>query len=249
MRVGHISDIHLRHHLPGTANIPARRSRQAPKLLEQALRAMRAGGVDLVAVTGDIVDIPNYRLTGDSRETLGAAVTKDYILCRDLLAASEIDYIVVPGNHDDQAVMRAVFATGTGFRDLDGIRFVSFWDREHAEHVPRRVSAESALFDQMLCDDHLQVHLQHFVITQLPATDYPYTYDDREEMADRIVGSGRVRLSLSGHYHAGTELVRIGDTYFSTVPALAEYPHRYRTYEVSETSVEMSEHQVGRNGG
>jgi predicted MPP superfamily phosphohydrolase len=58
MRIIHLTDLHLRHYLPGTSSIPKRRSRVVLGLLERAVTRLTALQPDLVAVTGDLLDYP-----------------------------------------------------------------------------------------------------------------------------------------------------------------------------------------------
>ena len=109
--------------------------------------------------------------------------------------------------------------------------------------MPRRFDRERKLFLQLLNGDSTlpQIHLQHYVVTPELNEGYPHTYLEGQELRDRAVRSGRVRLSLSGHYHAGTELTRVDDCCFAVGPAFAEFPHAYRIYEVHADRVELAE--------
>lgn len=234
-RIAQITDTHLRKAIPGHAAIQARRSREAPRLLEAALVDARQRGADVVVVTGDLLDVPADISEDDP------AVEADYRFIRELLDSTEIPWLVVPGNHDAYEAMSRVFGAEPQIKELDGLRFVTFWDREHAGNVPRRVDAERQRFADVLSDpdDTPQVHLQHFVVTPALNEGYPHTYDDGVELRRATVASGRVRLSLSGHYHPGTELIHDDGTAFATGSAMAEAPHLYRMYVVADGPVQM----------
>ena len=75
-------------------------------------------------------------------------------------------------------------------------------------------------------------------------TSYPHTYGDGEWMRDMIVGSGNVRLVLSGHYHRGVPLFRVKDTFFATVPSFCEAPHPFWIYELNGENVTPRQHTV-----
>jgi len=251
MRIGHLSDSHLRRSIPGTSEIAIRLCREAPRLLEAALAALRAEGADIVVVTGDLLDLPGYQLDGDSSAELRAAVREDYELVRELLDASGLPYLVVPGNHDDAAIMGEVFAErgqpGTGVLEFGGVRFAAFWDAaDPATHEPLRVGAELDLFTELAADAALQVHLQHYLLTEPPKLDWPYSYATRAELVGALTASGALRLVLSGHYHPGRPLTREGGVFFSTDEALCEFPHRYRSYDIdlAAGTVAMTAHAL-----
>jgi histidinol-phosphate phosphatase family protein len=257
LRIAQITDLHLRQHLPGTAQIAKRRSREAPALFEQALRDAADRGADVLAITGDLVDVPSYLLEPDDVSDLDRtrglrAAEADYRLVKAMLDASGLPYLVLPGNHDSYRLMANVFSDGPHVRDVGGLRFVTFWDREHRHNVPRRFGVERKRFDDCLLDPdpRPQVHLQHFVITPELNRGYPHTYLEGAELTRRIAGSDRVRLALSGHYHRGTALIQDGSAAFATGPALCEPPHPYRIYDVPtklEAPVALEEFPLREN--
>lgn len=238
MRLAHLTDPHVRRQVPGTAVLPQRRSRESADLLVRALVDAAGRGADAVAITGDLVDVPSYLFEpereGAVDSHLWAAVRADYRWLRRELEACGLPWVVVPGNHDSFRVMREVFGDRPMQTDVDGVRLLSFWDREHARHVPQRILADRRRFDAAMADPDCspQVHLQHFPITPELNEGYPHTYREGEELRRRIVDSGRVALSLSGHYHPGLEPQTHGSTLFSVTPALTEAPHSYRIFEV-----------------
>ncbi|WP_219517631.1 HAD-IIIA family hydrolase [Nonomuraea ceibae] len=239
MRIAHITDIHLRSHIPGHSRLPIRRSRTAPGLLAAALDDARRRGADLIVITGDLVDVPEY-LFAPERDTardrlVWQRVRADYRLVRKMLDDCGIEWIAVPGNHDSYRVHAEELGSGPFVRDVAGLRFVSFWDRESTGNVPRRTLTERERFDSSLLDPGTrpQVHLQHFVITPRLDEGYPHTYAEGEELQRRTSDSGRVVLSLSGHYHPGAEPTTIGPTTFSVTPALVEHPHPYRIFDIA----------------
>ncbi|MET8867557.1 HAD-IIIA family hydrolase [Nonomuraea sp. NPDC004580] len=238
MRIAHITDIHLRSHIPGHSALPVRRSRTAPDLLAAALADARRRGAELIVITGDLVDVPGYLFDHErdpaADRLLWQRVRADYRLVRRMLDECGIEWIAVPGNHDSYRVHAEELGAGPFVRDVGGLRFVSFWDRESTGNVPRRTLIERERFDSSLLDPgpRPQVHLQHFVITPRLDDGYPHTYAEGEELRRRISESGRVVLSLSGHYHPGAEPDTIEATTFSVTPALVEHPHPYRIFDV-----------------
>lgn len=250
MRIAHLTDLHLRRVTPGTSRIPRRRSRDMAEVFGRAVDDAVGRGAELIAVTGDLVDVPDYLF--DHERDLAAdaplwdAVRRDYRLIRDILEGSGADWIALPGNHDSMRTVTEVFGPRPRVVDLGGLRFVSFWDREWSTHVPQRVLAERRRFDAAVDDPDPvpQVHLQHYVVTPELNDGWPHTYLEGELLRDRTVASGRVVLSLSGHYHPGVEIQRHGATTFSVTPALTEAPHSYRLFDVDPATGAVSGEQI-----
>lgn len=253
MRIAQITDFHLRQATPGTASMPRRRSREMAKLLERALAQIAAQRVDLLAVTGDLVDVPNWLIqpvpgfTLDVPEPWRRAVLEDYRLIRRMLDATGLRYCVLPGNHDHEELLWQVFDPDANVIEVAGHRVVRFCDREHDAHVPRRFIPERDRFDAELSrkDGLPQVHLQHYLIAPALNESYPHAYGESEFLANCIEQSGVVRLSLSGHYHAGTELIERGPARFATGPAFCDAPFRWRVYDLSNAQITFTEHALG----
>lgn len=237
MRIAHITDTHLRHHTPGHARLAARRVRRGAELLNRALTDAKDRGADLALLTGDLVDVPQYLFTPQRAaddEQMWQAVRADYRLVRQLLDDSGLPWIALPGNHDAYAVMAEELGKEPLVQDHGHLRFISFWDQEAAGHIPRRVDQDRLRFESALTDPdpRPQVHLQHFVLTPELDEGYPHTYLEGAELTRRVVGSDRVALVLSGHYHPGVAPTQHGSTTFSVTPALVQHPHPYRLFDV-----------------
>ena len=212
MRIGHITDLHLRNALPGSASPDTTlRSRDVPELLARALDAMKRNHVEFVAVTGDVVDVPLYVVEPtffnyyDFRvEDFLPEVEADYRRVRDILRDAGIPYMILPGNHDHEPTFWKVFEKDAHVDDrFKGFRFVRFADREWAFFVPQRVDRERLLMERTLAgsDARVQVHLQHFVIEPPIEHWYPHNYLEREHLSRTLSANGNVRLALSGHAH------------------------------------------------
>lgn len=248
IRVGQISDFHARLAQPGSSGINNRRSREMKALLPAVLREIAGKQVDFLAVTGDLLDVPNYVLTQDDYYDYRLGdwdrwIEADYRWFKAQLDACGIPYMVLPGNHDN-SVMWRVFDAAANVADVKGYRIYRFCDRETDNHVPRRRDRERKLFEQALQDPARQIHLQHYVVTPELNQGYPHTYFEGATLAEKVVATGRVSLSLSGHYHAGTPPIRVGETTFATVPAFCVSPHPYRIYDVDGSHVRMQQYNL-----
>jgi histidinol-phosphate phosphatase family protein len=259
MRIAHLTDPHIRRAIPGPSSHPERRSRESADILIRALADARERGADVVVLTGDVVDIPPHLFSPERPSTFGdgadadaqhgnpadaalwRAVREDYRWVREQLDGCGLPWIALPGNHDSIGLLRQELGAGsagpgTGPTDcvIAGVRLVSFWDREHDLHVPRRVLEERRRLESVLADPDptTQVHLQHYVIAPDLDLGYPLNYLETHELRDRIASSDSVALSLSGHHHAGAEPEQHGSTLFSVTPALTEEPHPYRLFDV-----------------
>lgn len=240
MRIAQITDLHLRHHLPGTSPISPRRSRSMPSLFAQALTHIADSKPDLLAITGDLIDAPEWLIRppqlfimDDRRPWLDAALA-DYRLIKQLLDDTGLRYIILGGNHDIPDLLWQVFPRDEDVFDLNGHRIARFCDEESDGHHPRRFLDDRQRFDTLLADPASppQIHLQHYVLTPALNEGYPHTYQEGEELTRRIVDSHKVRLCLSGHYHPGTPLLHHQSTCFSTAPAFCTWPHPWRLYDL-----------------
>jgi 3',5'-cyclic AMP phosphodiesterase CpdA len=244
LRIGHVTDLHLRHHLAGTSAVAARRSRQMPALFEEALALFAAREVDVVAVTGDLVDHP---LDGEQSDDVLRDGEADLRLVADLIAAGPQPALALPGNHDHPDLFDGVFDEHPRDIDVQGTRVLAFHDMDRPRpgceprptdppvNVPRRDGAERARFEALARDGDArpQVHLQHYVITPRLDEGWPHTYVDGEALREGIVADGRTRLCLSGHYHPGVEPHRVGETWFAVGAAFCQVPHPVYVYELA----------------
>ena len=241
MRILHLTDFHLRRALPGTANFPLRRGREIPDLLDLLGRRLAELAPDVVVATGDLVDVPFELVHDRSRDqtllqTLVEEATADYRYLKQRFGESGVPWIAIPGNHDFEPAFDGVFRTPP-IRDIGGVRFVTFRDREHAGHVPWRLGKERDLFDAVLTDpghERPQVHVQHYVIEPEIIDPYPHMYGDRAELAARLGNSTRVACVLSGHYHCGRPVTVHGGAVYSVCPTLCTPPHVVRLLEIDE---------------
>lgn len=245
--IGHLTDFHARQAIHGSSATVARRSRDVFELLPKAIAILKTQGVNFLAITGDLIDVPTFMLAPNDYYQTPLAdwlslVRADYEQLKQILDASGLPYMVLPGNHDYEPILWQIFEESPLAIEVEqGYRVVRFFDREWAGHIPRRFDRERKLWERMIADEQSppQIHLQHYVITPELNDDYPHTYFEGEDLRERTAASGRVTLSLSGHYHRGTDLINADGCYFAVGPAFCEFPHPFRIYEVEDERVNM----------
>jgi len=248
MKIAHITDLHLRHHTPGLApNSPAR-FRESFGVFLQTLEQLKTVNIDRIILTGDIVDVPTSVLHPTDYYTnlsplFLPAVEKDYQAVRDALEATGIPYSIIPGNHDHYPTFFSVFPEAEKTVDHGGYRFVSYCDREWKNNTPHRHDRERKRMVAELADADSppQIHLQHFLPFPQIESDYPFNYHDAENITKLYAESGKVLLSLSGHYHPGTELLEKDGVTYATGKGFCEAPFPYRIYTVDDSGISKEE--------
>jgi DNA repair exonuclease SbcCD nuclease subunit len=231
MRIAQLSDLHLRHHLPGTASIATRLSRAMPDTFAQALAQIRALTPDLLVISGDLLDYPTDALDDPITQAQGL---RDLELIAELLDNVSIPIALVHGNHDHPALTHQVFSHLPNDQIVNGYRVLTFNDNEGQNHVPVRVGQEQRRFQAALDDSTSlpQVHIQHYVVWPERNEEYPHTYGAGVEMREAMIHAGHVRLVLSGHYHIGVRLFYDQGVWFATARGFTEAPHPFFLYDL-----------------
>lgn len=257
MRIAHLTDMHLRHQLPAPCVVPRRRSHDMPARVAEALANIRQRDIDLLAVTGDLVDVPDWieqplaGFTYDDAAAWRDMAIKDYRLVRSLLDDSGLRYVVLPGNHDAESIMWQVFDPDANECDVAGHHVARFCDREQESHAPHRYVPQRLRWRELVAakDGLPQIHLQHYIFNASADQHYPHAYAGAAFMRAANAASARVRLCLSGHYHRGLPLTRDGTCHFSVAPAFCEWPHPWREYDLDDDgrSCEATDHRLGHD--
>lgn len=232
-KIAHVSDFHLRHHLPGPVRGETRLGRLVPTLLPPVIEDLREQKVDFLAVTGDLLC---YQYRDDiGPETSGQAI-QDLHLLKGILLEVGCPIVVIPGNHDPEELVHRVFGPFPEERSIKGFRVLCFRDSYVPGDFPGRVEKERDRLVKVLADDdpRAQIHLRHGVIWPTDGNLRERRRADRRSLAESIGRSGRVRLVLSGHRHAGFPPSWVCGTVFSTVPGFSDPPHPYRIYSLRD---------------
>ena len=240
MRIAHLSDFHARRHVAGHPQILKRRARLAPDLLAQAIAEISTHSPDVLAVTGDLVDVPFY---GMNDPEILDRTKQDLDLLKGIINRIDCPVIYLYGNHDHPGSFRDIFGDQTLDQTIDGYRFVTFLDDEVRDNTAERLGDQRERFDRVLSDSDPtpQIHLQHYVLWPERNEGYPHSYRDSTDLKTRITESGKVTLSLSGHYHAGVDAYEEDGTWFATSRAFCEHPHPYRLYEIDGDQIHQTE--------
>ncbi|WP_432799889.1 metallophosphoesterase family protein [Poriferisphaera sp. WC338] len=250
MKIAHITDIHLRQHIPGNVALAERQVRRMPELFPQALKQIQDCQPDILIITGDLLDAPLSWIDADKlgnlEEENREAALQDYRLLYEILEDQDLPYVVLAGNHDLQSAMWNVFPQKDTVH-CDGFDFHLFHDDETENHMPQRLDDQLERFEATLetHDESPQIHVQHYVLTPSIHEGYPHSYKHDRTHTQKIDDSGRVILSLSGHFHPGTELIHLKNTYFTTGPAFCVAPFPYRIYEIDDKHVTMQQFDLG----
>ena len=228
LRILHITDLHLRDAVPGTSEIACRRSRQIGSLLDRLEQELAEIAPDFIAITGDLLHAPYGLYRGvnpfDMAQFSGA-VRADYRSLKARFDRWQVPYLVLPGNHDDMALLSEVFV-GTREQVINDYRILAFDDMEHGNNVPLRTGDELQRYSQCLSDGdpRPQIHLQHYVAHPVVEHPYPHNFGDRDMLLALLVRS-TVRLCLSGHFHPGHKPVTKDGVTHIVGRGFCEAPH------------------------
>jgi D-glycero-D-manno-heptose 1,7-bisphosphate phosphatase len=214
-----------------------------PDLIAEAVTRIDQLSPDLVAVTGDLVDHPFYGMHDPHLISLSE---KDLRLTRELFSGLTCPVAFLHGNHDHPGAFARAFGDLPMDVGLNGCRVVSFLDHEVSGNFPQRLGHERTRFETVMADGDPcpQIHLQHYLIHPERNEGYPHTYMEAASLREALQSDPRVRLVLSGHYHRGEPLQRVGHVAYATAPAFVEPPHPFRIYSVTDGDVTQVEHAL-----
>ena len=246
MKIAHISDLHLRKHLPGSSLGNSRRSREVPDLFISAIDEMSTLSPDLVVVTGDICDYPFYAMDDPVMIRRGVRDMQDVA---DALTRLSCPSIVIRGNHDHPRTFDEVFGGQPDEIEVCGHRVIVFHDDEVNTNVPQRMGSERAKLVRVLSDDdpRPQIHVQHYLVWPEKNEGYPHTYREAVALKEQLVSSGKVRLCLSGHYHPGLAPEESEGAWFAAAPAFTDGQHPWWVYDLDADGLRMQAHATPGN--
>jgi len=167
MRIAHLSDLHLRHHLPGTASLPDRLSRAMPQRFAQALQQIRALAPDLLVITGDLLDYPFDALDDPIAQELAR---RDLYLIADLIA----DVPVPVREGDSLARFQTALADPASPPQVHVQHYVVWPERN--EEYPHTYGAGAAMREAILAAGNVRLVLSGHYHTGVPLFGDQSTY-------------------------------------------------------------------------
>jgi len=209
VKIAVLSDTHIAQGSP----LPERRSDIAQVLLLRAVhRLNRLIKPDVTVVLGDVLDDST---APDAADLLRRA--------KDTLALLTMPVIVIPGNHDgDMAAFYDIFERPPEFVDIKGVRFAWFTDVQEPRWNATRTDADMQRMARSRAGwSGPIVVLQHVPIFLPGACDCPFNYTNADEVIAGMRRAG-ISLAISGHYHAGIDIVRADGLTTVIAPALCE---------------------------
>lgn len=243
LRILHLTDLHMRSALPGSAAQPERKSRDIAGHLDTLAKRFQRLRPDVVVITGDLLDVPDNvvdeSLADKDPEGFQSAVdlaALDYQWMRSWLESAGVPWVVIPGNHDHRSAFAGVFGTVSPDVVHCGWRFIGFDDILDPRRTPVRPREECTRFAAAIVSTAAaepQVHLQHYLLRPRIHRRTAYSYAPEAELAARVSKSASVKAALSGHFHPGAFARDLSGTVFSTAPAFCEAPFPFRLLELS----------------
>ncbi|MGC9453890.1 MAG: metallophosphoesterase family protein [Phycisphaerae bacterium] len=221
------------HYDPHGQDQPERKPTRGAELVHAAISAGRESfAPHAIALMGDLVEDGNDPRTPENLRALADAA---------LSAAGDVPLLVVPGNHDvDAARLLAAFGAMAGPIEMTGCRLFVFVDEWWADDTGHRRWRQQRRFVEWASGGQGPlVVLQHNPIYPPVENDFPYALSEHEQVVADYSAVG-VTLSVSGHYHAGLPLTRLGPVAYFTCPALHKPPHPYAEIAISLGEAEVT---------
>lgn len=238
MRIGYLTDIHLREAVPGSSPIARRLSRQMTEMVPRCLDRLCEQGVDLVLCTGDLIDDPAHPLA-----------LEDLRMVRDMFERCKMPTMLIPGNHDPRPDLfyRIVPEPDRGRKDR-GLRIsgceVILFHRDactEGEEACTRSDDEMAVLEGVCLDAPsgagMAIIAQHYVVYPDHNEGYPHNYRNDAAIRQLMEQSRRPILSISGHYHPGIPLIEHRGVRYFAGGAFCEAPHPYYVIEIGAGSI------------
>jgi len=249
VRIVQITDLHLPIlNQTGSKSLPD--VKKEYELFERTVFRIAGLKVDLLVITGDILGIEEERDAVSLHVNSSAAEIKNiiesYKKIAEILTKITMRYMVLPGNHDHEKVFWQVFDRNADSIEINGYTLVCFADSLGDKQIPERRGRELIKFRNILSDTlkPRQIHIQHYLLTDPPEDDYPYSYKNYLKLQQEIVNSNNVLICLSGHYHKGINMFEKAKTFFSAGPAFCTPHRKYRIYQIQDRAVSYTDYNV-----
>jgi histidinol phosphatase-like PHP family hydrolase len=228
IRIAVIGDIHYVA-AEATPSAPGRVGKYGDIFLLRAVRRLkRFVKPDVTLVVGDVVD------SGGREELARIKATLDLL---------DMPWLIVPGNHDgDTGAFDVIFGSRPQMVDVKGFRFVALRDPEQPGYNALRTEEGFALMRQARANHAGPIvavqHVPLFPPGRLPS---PYNYINAGEVI-AAMRQERIGWAISGHFHAGCELLRDAGTRFLVAPALCESPYQFLQIDIDGEDAAVTRH-------
>lgn len=242
IKVGYLTDVHLRKEVSGTSDVEKRHSRKMAELLPRALTRIAQKSPDMMVCTGDLLDLPR-----------GPGVVQDLKFCKELFDDCGIPYIVLPGNHDPLPEdFYRVFPIPQRRMIVNNAELISFHEDAcyNGEHSSRRSDQSLRTMDDLLiranCHPEVTLVLQHYVVYPALNKGYPYNYQNDSAIRNILEQSNRPILSISGHYHPGIPSTKKNGVSYFIGRSFCEEPYPCYIINTSRERTFIEKFELGR---
>jgi histidinol phosphatase-like PHP family hydrolase/calcineurin-like phosphoesterase family protein len=194
-------------------------------LLKAIKRLNRYIKPDLVFIGGDLIS--------DATDPHAVSMLEELKQIIDLI---ESPVIVIPGNHDPAPdAFYQIFDRPTAAVDINGVRFLSFFDKEQPGYNALRSQHDLAKMCQLAqAFDGPVVTLQHVPLFKQGTTSSPCNYINSAEIISMMQHNG-ITLAVSGHHHAGYDIIDYDGVQSIAVPACCEAPFTFMEIDIDNT--------------
>ena len=200
-------------------------------LLRAVHRINRYLKPDIVLILGDLVD---------------DACIENLKKIREILDLLTVPWLVLPGNHDcSPEEFSSVFPALPEYVDINNCRFIPFVDEERPEfnawRSPQDIEKMATLASSW---NGPVISVQHVPLFKPGDVNRCYNYTNADDIFQVIKRNGISHL-ISGHYHAGYQLLDQADYISVATPSLCDAPFRFHEIDISENGKTiLQEHQL-----
>ena len=170
-KILHFTDMHMRQSISGHSGFSERLSRKIPSLLNKLGEVIDLEKPDLIAASGDLLDVPHDLLHRTSPAQLYAQTfdeaLEDYTFLRGWLENLGVPFLVVPGNHDLAEPFDRVFGGCPNTHQVSNWEAHAFPDWDSKDSIAERQGDVLRRFEDVVQskdNSGWAIHVQHYLI-------------------------------------------------------------------------------------